>query len=564
MITAMNRLISRFGSDIAATATWCAVVEPDGTFRVIASSGLSAGVEVLDARSTPCAQVVERNGSVVIEDVVLEPAWADRRHESDASAAVAWSSYVGLPMTDGDGVAFGVVAAACTSARTWSNDDLERVADLATIASRLIAVQREMEHQRRRLDRERDARNLRREMYELARSTSSTDSRDQIALALARGAGQVLEARLSVLALPIDDRIHFVHGQGVPEALADLWAPVDQSAQVPLVRCIVSGQPIELSTQDAIDEWPLLASVAARSGVSAFFAFPITDESGEVIAGLGIGLERAGTLTMAQRLVIEELLVDTARALHRSGRAEFVAGIARELQKSLLPPSLPGVNGIDVYALSESSANGTPIGGDWYDVVPITDTITGFIVGDATGHDVRSAAMMGQVRHVVASQLRDHHSPATALRNSDGYFAGLHENVLATVVIMLVDLSSNTVVVSSAGHPPPIAVDGDGARLLDLKPGGPVGSGFGGMTDATTPLGESVTLIAISDGVYERRGGDIVTQLDLLVAEIDAVGLDRDKLRALLRYRVSADTVDDATALVVTIRAPRAYAPRRA
>jgi Stage II sporulation protein E (SpoIIE)/GAF domain len=559
MITAaMTRLIERFGSDIAATATWCAVVEPDGSFRVIASSGLTVGVQVLGIGSTPCSQVVARNGSVIIEDVELEPAWGDRRHEPEASSAVAWSSYIGLPMTDGDGVAFGVVAAACTSARAWSDDDIERVADLATIAAGLITAQREMEHQRRRLDRERDARIVRREMYELARSTSSTDSREQIALALARGAGQVLDARLSVLALPIDDQVRFVHGKGVPDEVADRWGVVDQSVQVPLVQCIVSGQAIELPTQAAIDEWPLLAPEAALSEISAFFAFPITDESGGVIAGLGIGLEHAGTLTMTQRLVIDELLVDTARALRRSGQSEFIAEIAKELQQSLLPPSLPRVGGIDVYALSESSANGTPIGGDWYDVVPITDTITGFIVGDATGHDVRSAAMMGQVRHVVASQLRDHRSPATALRNSDGYFAGLNENVLATVVIMLVDLTSNTVAVSSAGHPPPIVIDGDGARLLGLKPGAPIGSGFGGMTDATTPLHDSSTLIAISDGVYERRGGDIVTQLDVLVAEIDAVRHDRERLRALLRHRVSADTVDDATALVVTIRTARA------
>lgn len=223
----------------------------------------------------------------------------------------------------------------------------------------------------------------------------------------------------------------------------------------------------------------------------------------------------------------------------------------------MLPPSLPDLPGIDVYALWESSANDTPIGGDWHDVVPISDTLAGFIVGDATGHDVRSAAMMGQVRHVVASQLRDHRSPATALENSDDYFAGLHENVLATVVVMLVDLAANTVVVSSAGHPPPIIIDGGGARLIDLQPGAPVGAGFGGMTDMVIPLDGSPTLIAISDGVYERRGGDIVTQLDELVREIDAVRHDQRGLRRLLRRRVSADTIDDATALVVEIHTAR-------
>jgi serine phosphatase RsbU (regulator of sigma subunit) len=551
----MKRLLGRFGSDIAADATWCTVVEPDGSFRVIASSGLTAGVEVLDAHSTPCAQVVERNGPVVIEDVALEPAWADQRPDGGASTTVTWSAYIGLPMTDGDGVVFGVVAATGTSPREWSSDDIERVGDLATIAAGLITAQRELEHQRRRLDREREARLVRREMYELARNTSSTDSREQIALALASGSGRVLDAEISVLAFPVGHEIHYVHGHAVPKEVADRWGPVDRNERVPLVECIVSGQAIELPTQAAIDEWPLMAAEAALSKICAFFAFPIIDEDGEVIASLGIGSARAGALTMTQRMVIDELLVDTARALRRSRQAELVATIARELQQSLLPPSLPDVCGIDVYALWESSANGTTIGGDWYDVVPITDTLTGFIVGDATGHDVRSAAMMGQVRHVVASQLRDHRSPATALENSDAYFAGLDENVLATVVVMLVDLAASTVVVSSAGHPPPIIVDGDGARLVDLEPGGPVGAGFGGMTDQVIPLDRSSTLIALSDGVYERRGGEIMTQLDDLVGEIGAVSNDRDGLRRLLRHRVSADTIDDATALVVTIHA---------
>jgi serine phosphatase RsbU (regulator of sigma subunit) len=391
-------------------------------------------------------------------------------------------------------------------------------------------------------------------MYELARNTSSTDSREQIALALASGSGRVLDVQLSVLALPVGHEIHFVHGNAGPEEEAQRWGVVDRSVRLPLVQCIVSGQTIELPTQAAIDEWPLMASQAALSKICAFFAFPITDEDGKAIAGLGIGSARAGTLTMTQRMVIDELLADTARALRRSHQAELVASIARELQQSLLPPSLPDVLGIDVYALWESSANGTPIGGDWHDVVPITDNLTGFIVGDATGHDVRSAAMMGQVRHVVASQLRDHHSPAIALENSDAYFAGLDENVLATVVVMLVDLAANTVVVSSAGHPPPIIVDANGARLIELEPGGPVGAGFGGMTDQVIPLDRSSTLIAISDGAYERRGGDIMNQLDGLVREIDAVWDDREGLRRLLRHRVSADTIDDATALVVTIR----------
>lgn len=97
------------------------------------------------------------------------------------------------------------------------------------------------------------------------------------------------------------------------------------------------------------------------------------------------------------------------------------------------------------------------VGGDWYDVLPISDDVTGIVVGDVVGHDVEAAATMGQLRSVVRSYAFDIEDPGAVLMRVDHLAAGMGIARLTSLVLMVLhrrddgrwDLSW-----SSAGHLP--------------------------------------------------------------------------------------------------------------
>ena len=75
-----------------------------------------------------------------------------------------------------------------------------------------------------------------------------------------------------------------------------------------------------------------------------------------------------------------------ARAYDRERR------ISHELQQHLLPDAIPSIVGWDVAARYRPAAVGVEVGGDWYDVVPISDDLVALVVGDVEGHDLGGGA----------------------------------------------------------------------------------------------------------------------------------------------------------------------------
>ncbi|MBL1104997.1 serine/threonine-protein phosphatase [Streptomyces sp. 5-8] len=73
-------------------------------------------------------------------------------------------------------------------------------------------------------------------------------------------------------------------------------------------------------------------------------------------------------------------------------------GVALKLQRSLLPHRLPPHTAVDSASRYLPADSGSGVGGDWYDVIPLSGTRVGLVVGDVLGHGMRAAATMGRLR----------------------------------------------------------------------------------------------------------------------------------------------------------------------
>ena len=111
-------------------------------------------------------------------------------------------------------------------------------------------------------------------------------------------------------------------------------------------------------------------------------------------------------LVLAEQLAEQvSSVVIRARAYDRERR------ISHELQRHLLPDAIPSIVGWDVAARYRPAAVGVEVGGDWYDVVPISEHLVALVVGDVEGHDLGAARIMSRLRHTLGLLLLEERAP---------------------------------------------------------------------------------------------------------------------------------------------------------
>jgi serine phosphatase RsbU (regulator of sigma subunit) len=203
--------------------------------------------------------------------------------------------------------------------------------------------------------------------------------------------------------------------------------------------------------------------------------------------------------------------IDNARLYTREHNA------AVTLQRSLLPRDIPQVEGLDIAYRYQPASRATEIGGDWFDVIPLEHGQASLMVGDVTGHGIRAAAIMGQLRTTTAALAAQGSQPDEIMRQLSAVVAAHGEEAGATCLHALYDPASRQCRLTSAGHPPPALRHPDGhAELLDLPPGLILGAGHCPYpaTDRQLPPGSILALY--TDGLIEQPGQDLATGMSRL------------------------------------------------
>ncbi|MCW3033697.1 MAG: protein serine/threonine phosphatase [Solirubrobacterales bacterium] len=271
------------------------------------------------------------------------------------------------------------------------------------------------------------------------------------------------------------------------------------------------------------------------------------------IVGLVISLAAAlMTDRLAKRRRRAELLAAQLDKLAGENRELYIEqrGIAHTLQQALLPSTLPELPGLHVDAQYVPAQSGGDIGGDWYDVVAVGERQALLVIGDVSGHGVDAATTMALLRHATLAYIAQDHRPGVILGRLSDFVGSIAHDYFATVLCALIDIDSHRLTIASAGHLPPLLLDGEGGEYVQISAEPPIGFPHDSVfREATVTVPPGATLVAFTDGLVERRGEVLDEGLARLRKMASAEQLDDDLLARLARELTSDDHRDD-TALV--------------
>jgi serine phosphatase RsbU (regulator of sigma subunit) len=234
--------------------------------------------------------------------------------------------------------------------------------------------------------------------------------------------------------------------------------------------------------------------------------------------------------------------------------SETLAAAVR-LQHAVLPDRMPELPGWE-FTSHYSPAGRTEVGGDFFDAIPLGDGRVALFVGDVMGRGVHAAAAMAQMRAAVRAYAAVDPTPATVMENLDRMFDQFPSDQLVTLVYLVADPAKEELVVTNAGHPPPVLLRADGStEQLPFADGVPLGTFPAGRKQSAVPFCAGDTLLAFTDGLIERRAEDIDAGQERLLAALGVLA-DPDLSRALSRVvdEVRDPTRDDDVAALVARR----------
>ncbi|MFF4506820.1 SpoIIE family protein phosphatase [Streptomyces sp. NPDC001401] len=339
---------------------------------------------------------------------------------------------------------------------------------------------------------------------------------------------------------------------GVPEAVVEIGEVAAYVAGSPPIRSLSTGRSWREEQLDPLaKEWATdipggRTATFLELGLHSVIIVPIRAR------GISLGVTSffrrrrqepfdEDDLSLAEDLVSRAAVcVDNARRYTRERNAALV------LQRSLLPHRLPEQNAVEVAAYYRPADELTGLGGDWYDLIPLSGARVALVVGEVPGHGIDAAAAMGRLRTAVRTLAALDLPPEEVLAHLDDLVArtgreeggepdgpqGADVQVAgAGCVYVVYDPVDGQCTMAAAGHPAPAVVLPDGSvSFVDLPQGPPLGAAGPPFEAVELALAEGSTLALHTDGLLAHED------------EGRAVGADRDRLRrALERVAPSLD-----------------------
>ncbi|QIZ01084.1 SpoIIE family protein phosphatase [Streptomyces sp. S1D4-11] len=358
--------------------------------------------------------------------------------------------------------------------------------------------------------------------------------------------------------------------EGAPETVSRLGDVVLYPAHSPPVQCMAANRSIVLATTDQVTRaWladdPVRASRFREYKWHSIMVTPIAAR-GAILGVAALLRNRLDVFTDEDRLLIEELVSRAAVCLDNARRYTRERTAALTLQQSLLPQTLPHQTAVETASRYLPADSRSGVGGDWFDVVPLSGKRVALVVGDVVGHGINAAATMGRLRTAVRTLADVDLPPDELLTHLDDVLIRLRDenedpdesgNMGASCAYAVYDPIAQTCSVACAGHPPPAMVLPDGtATYFDVPNGPPLGVGCLPFEFTELPLPEGSLLAFYSDGVLNTRDRDIDDALEELLESLRAPTPSLDALcESVLRRLLPSLPTDDAALLLARTRA---------
>jgi len=210
-----------------------------------------------------------------------------------------------------------------------------------------------------------------------------------------------------------------------------------------------------------------------------------------------------------EELIAKEAARRTADAIERAQLFTHRSHIARTLQESLLPPSLPSIDGFEVAARYEAAGDGIDSGGDFYDLFATGGSSWAAMIGDVQGKGPGAAAITALARYTLrAAALRARRPSRILGLLNDALYSNEQTDRCCTVAYARVVLGDGGVhaTLCLAGHLPPLLRTADGA----VEPIGVTGRFLGcfpetKLSDVEVDIPRGGSLIFFTDGITDAR-----------------------------------------------------------
>jgi len=233
--------------------------------------------------------------------------------------------------------------------------------------------------------------------------------------------------------------------------------------------------------------------------------------------------------------------------------------VAQEMQKKLLPQSVPQSDVLQIDAVSTPAFE---VGGDYYDFMELEGDRLGIIVGDVSGKGVSAAFYMSEVKGIFQALGRMYTSPREFMISANAALAGsIDKHSFVSLIYGIVDLATGSLVISRAGHCPMLYVSGNSVAYIR-----PTGMGLGlttgelfgnAMEEHTLTLREGDVCLFYTDGVTEARhdgdefGYDRLLALVQRIRHKSASEIKNEVLQTVQNFTGNQPTHDDLTLVVL-------------
>jgi PAS domain S-box-containing protein len=306
---------------------------------------------------------------------------------------------------------------------------------------------------------------------------------------------------------------------GNPEAVAKPGQVDVYPAASPQADSLLVGHTIVASMDTGdLAEWlawdPVRGERVRQHGIHSTMSVPIQARGVTLGVAVLTRFRRKDRFTPDDVLLAEEVTARAAVCIDNARRYSRERETALALQRSLLPRSLPRTAAVEAASRYLPAAR-AGVGGDWFDVIPLSGMRVAMVVGEVVGHGIQASATMGRLRTAVRTLADIDLAPDELLTHLDDLVvrlsteAGVEASpgeVGATCLYAVYDPVSRRCTLARAGHPSPVMLPPGGAPAeVDLPAGPPLGLGGLPFECAELELPEGTVLSLYTDGLIETR-----------------------------------------------------------
>ncbi|MFE9017468.1 SpoIIE family protein phosphatase [Streptomyces sp. NPDC007808] len=336
-------------------------------------------------------------------------------------------------------------------------------------------------------------------------------------------------------------------------------------------RCLAERRPVLEPLLEANRGWfkadAARAERALALGVHSLMVVPLAAR------GVVLGLvclwrsQQAEPFEQDDLTLAEEFAARAAVCIDNARRYTQQHNAAEALQRSLLPsevPDHPAVATAHRYLPAQAS---TGVGGDWFDVIPLSGLRVALVVGDVVGHGMHASATMGRLRAAVQTLAHLDLAPEEVLARLDDLVdqlaleqqaadGGTPRIVGATCLYAIYDPVSRHCAVARAGHPPPTVLGPDNrVRAIDIPAGPPLGVGGLPFETVELELDEGSLIALYSDGLLRAETRDMDRGLAVLRATLAGPATSLEHICKAVEDAMLPDRpADDVTLLLARTR----------